>query len=233
MAHFIPKGMGRVGWHGLKLLGWCGLCQPHLMSPSFPFEHQPCWSHFGPKESLYTSRLILFTCGNLSDWVFPQPMTTCPYPPALYIHTHTHTHTDTHTHTPPFYSCLILPPPSLGFPDGSASKESTCNAGGTDSVPGAERSPGEGHGNPLQYSRLENSMIRGAWQESMGLQIVGYNWAHGTYTPLQEHQNRVVAKAFRSNPVSSPRIFHRCYHPINFLHVQLCMAWVIPSHPSH
>ena len=153
--------------------------------------------------------------------------------PSSPLHTHTHTHTDTHTHTPPFYSCLILPPPSLGFPDGSASKESTCNVGGTDSFPGAERSPGEGHGNPLQYSRPENSMIRGAWQESMGLQIVGYNWAHGTYTPLQEHQNRVVAKAFRSNPVSSPRIFHRCYHPINFLHVQLCMAWVIPSHPSH
>ena len=92
-----------------------------------------------------------------------------PRAPTLQPSTYTHTHTDTHTHTPPFYSCLILPPPSLGFPDGSASKESTCNVGGTDSFPGAERSPGEGHGNPLQYSRPENSMIRGALQESMGL----------------------------------------------------------------
>ena len=45
----------------------------------------------------------------------------------------------------------------------------------TGSIPGWGRSPGEGNDNPLQYSRPENSMIRGAWQESMGLQIVGYN----------------------------------------------------------
>ena len=41
-------------------------------------------------------------------------------------------------------------------------KESTCNAGDTGSIPGSERSPGGGHGNPLQYSCLENPMERGA-----------------------------------------------------------------------
>ena len=50
----------------------------------------------------------------------------------------------------------------LGFPDGSDSKETACNAGDTGSIPELERSPGEGNGNPLQYSCLENSMDRGA-----------------------------------------------------------------------
>ena len=44
----------------------------------------------------------------------------------------------------------------LGFPGGSDSKESSCNAGDLGSIPGLERSPGGGHGNPLQYSCLEN-----------------------------------------------------------------------------
>ena len=47
---------------------------------------------------------------------------------------------------------------SLGFPCGSAGKESACNAGDLGSVPGLGRSPGKGKGYPLQYSGLENSM---------------------------------------------------------------------------
>ena len=50
-----------------------------------------------------------------------------------------------------------------GFPDGSEVKASACNVGDLGSIPGSGRSPGEGHGNPLQYSCLENSMDRGAW----------------------------------------------------------------------
>ena len=50
-----------------------------------------------------------------------------------------------------------------GFAGGSDSKESACNAGDLGSIPGSGRSPGEGNGNPLQYSCLENSMDRGAW----------------------------------------------------------------------
>ena len=49
------------------------------------------------------------------------------------------------------------------FPGGSDSKESACNAGDPDSVPGLVRSPGEGNGNPLQYSCLETPMDREAW----------------------------------------------------------------------
>ena len=52
-----------------------------------------------------------------------------------------------------------LPTPVfLGFPCGSAGKESTCNAEDLGSIPGLGRSPGEGKGYPLQYFGLENSM---------------------------------------------------------------------------
>ena len=50
-----------------------------------------------------------------------------------------------------------------GFPGGSEGKESACNVGDLGSIPGLGRSPGEGNGNPLQYSCLENPMDRGAW----------------------------------------------------------------------
>ena len=49
------------------------------------------------------------------------------------------------------------------LPCSSDYKESACNAGDPSSIPGSGRYPGEGHGNPLQYSCQENSMDRGAW----------------------------------------------------------------------
>ena len=65
---------------------------------------------------------------------------------------YTHTHTHTHTH---------------GFSGGSGSKESACNAGDLGLSPGLGKSPGEGNGFPLQYSGLESSMDRGAWQATV------------------------------------------------------------------
>ena len=50
-----------------------------------------------------------------------------------------------------------------GFPCSSLGKKSACNAGGLGSIPQLGRSPGEGNGNPLQYSGLENPIDRGAW----------------------------------------------------------------------
>ena len=59
----------------------------------------------------------------------------------------------------------------MGFPGSSAGKESTCNAGDLGSIPGLGRSPGGGHGNPLQYPCLENPH----GQRS----LVGYSpWGH-------------------------------------------------------
>ena len=52
----------------------------------------------------------------------------------------------------------------VGFPGGSDSNESTCNVGDLGSIPGLGKSPGGMHGNPLQYSCLENPMDRGAKQ---------------------------------------------------------------------
>ena len=51
----------------------------------------------------------------------------------------------------------------LGFPGGSDGKSSASNSGDLGSIPGSGRSPGEGNGNPLQDSCLENSMDGGAW----------------------------------------------------------------------
>ena len=51
----------------------------------------------------------------------------------------------------------------MGFPSGSDSKESACNAGDPDSIPGLGRFLGEGNGNPFQYSCLQNPMDREAW----------------------------------------------------------------------
>ena len=52
----------------------------------------------------------------------------------------------------------------LGFPGGSDGKESACKSGDPGLIPGSGRSPGEGNGNELQYSCLENPMDRGDWQ---------------------------------------------------------------------
>ena len=61
----------------------------------------------------------------------------------------------------------------IGLPCSSDGKESACKAGDPGVIPGSGRSPGEGNGNPLQYSCLENSMDRGAWQAM--IQEVGKN----------------------------------------------------------
>ena len=76
-------------------------------------------------------------------------------------------------YSPSHYNCPSKIPPLLqdygslqsfvGFPGDSYGKESACNEGHQDSSPGSGRSPGEGNGNPLQYSCLENPMDGGAW----------------------------------------------------------------------
>ena len=52
---------------------------------------------------------------------------------------------------------------AMGFPGDSDGKESACNTGDLGLITGLGRSPGEGNGNPLQHSCLENSLSRGAW----------------------------------------------------------------------
>ena len=54
-----------------------------------------------------------------------------------------------------------------GFSSGSDGEEFSCNAGDPGLIPGSERSPGEGNGNPLQYSCLENSTDRETWWDTV------------------------------------------------------------------
>jgi len=54
-----------------------------------------------------------------------------------------------------------------GLPRWFSSNQSACNAGDAGSIPRSGRSPGKGNSNPLQYSCLENSMDRGAWQSEV------------------------------------------------------------------
>ena len=66
----------------------------------------------------------------------------------------------------------------MGFPGGSVGKESACNAGYLSSIPGSGRYPGEGNGNPLQHSCLENPMDRGDWRATVhGVTRVGHDLA--------------------------------------------------------
>ena len=76
----------------------------------------------------------------------------------------------------------------MGFPHGSESKESACNAGDTGLIPGSGRSPGGGHGNPLQYSCLENPIERGAWQAI----VHGVAKSQALLKQLRMHTNMVM-----------------------------------------
>ena len=82
--------------------------------------------------------------------------------------------------TPSFKAVYVLIPKICKYvariPCSSVGKESACNAGDLGSIPGSERSPGEGNGNPLQYSHLGNPMDRGAWWATVhGFARVGHD----------------------------------------------------------
>ena len=68
-----------------------------------------------------------------------------------------------------------------GFPGGAEVKGSACNVGALGSILGSGRSPGEGNGNPLQYSCLENPMDGGAWWAT------AYGWQSDTTEQLHFH----------------------------------------------
>ena len=81
-----------------------------------------------------------------------------------------------------------------GFPGDSVAKKLPANAGDASSIPGLGRTPGEGYGNPLQYSDLENPMDRGACRlQSTGLQRVG----HDCKTKQQQRDKDLGANKFK------------------------------------
>ena len=75
-----------------------------------------------------------------------------------------------------------------GFPGGAEVKASACNVGDLGLIPGLGRSPGEGNGNTLQYSCLENPMDGGAWWATVhGWQRVRHDWATSLSLSLLDH----------------------------------------------
>ena len=70
----------------------------------------------------------------------------------------------------------------MGFPGGSVVNNPPANVGDVGSSPGPGRSPGEGNGNPLQYSCLENPTDRGAWRATVPR--AGHNLVTKTTTKL-------------------------------------------------
>ena len=95
---------------------------------------------------------------------------------------------------------LALPTKSyMGFPGGSAGKESACDAGDLNSIPGSGRSPGEGNGYPLQYSCQRIPWTEGpGGLQSMGWQRIGNDWTtiHG-----------ILEKPYEIRPLLMPQAF--------------------------
>ena len=109
----------------------------------------------------------------------------------------------------------------LGFPGGSDVKASACNAGDPGSIPRSERSPGEGNGNPLQYSCLKNSMDRGAWEatysppgrresdktEQLHFHLLYYGWFpmwKQTFLIFSHNFKRSICKYYQENKLHLP-----------------------------
>ena len=125
----------------------------------------------------------------------------------------------------------------LNFPGGSVVKNPPANAGDADLIPGSGRFPGEGNGNPLQYSRVENPMNRGAWQATV----------HGV-TKSEIHLNNETRTTWNtslffsaSNPASASRLATHCVltvllawaslQPVHYWRVgaKLCSSVIQPS----
>ena len=85
---------------------------------------------------------------------------------------------------------FLFPKSESGFPGGSDSKESACNAKDPGSIPRSGRSPGEGNGYRLHYSCLENSMDRGAWRAIIHGVAKRHDWVTSTFIIKSESNSR-------------------------------------------
>ena len=134
---------------------------------------------------MYQFSSIQFSRSVVSDSLQPHGLLK----PGLLVHHQLPEFTQTHIH--------------WGFPGGSDCKASACNAGDQGSIPRSGRSPGEGNGNPLQYSCLENSMDGGAWWATVhGVAKSQTRLSDFTFTLFQIHW---VGDAIQpSHPLLSP-----------------------------
>ena len=80
-----------------------------------------------------------------------------------------------------------VPSRAQGFPGGSDTKESACNAGDMSLIPGSGKSPGKGNGYPLQYSCLEDCMDGGAWWATVHLVTKSQTRLSSQHFPFQAY----------------------------------------------
>ena len=112
-------------------------------------------------------------------------------------------------------------------------KESTCNTGDIrdpSSIPGLGRSPGEGNGNPLQYSCMENFMDRGAWWATVHVvPRVGHNWATKIPPPCNtEYKVKRNYCEYRKQPITSRKFYWQIMANLNVLK-RLHTVWLYLS----
>ena len=101
----------------------------------------------------------------------------------------------------------------MDFPGSSDSKESACNAGDPSLITGLGRSPGEGNGYPLQYSDLETSTDRGAWQATVdGFAESDRTERFSLHFPLHTSSHLF----FPANRNRLPLLYHRDYKSTYF-----------------
>ena len=120
----------------------------------------------------------------------------------------------------------------MRFPGASDSKESACNAGDPCSIPGSGRSPGGGHGNPLQYPCLENPMDTGAW----GATVHGVTKSQtrlkrvDTYTHIADTQSclRLSCTAESQTCVCACTFFQQTLSQYKLLR-DICIQFPVPS----
>ena len=102
-----------------------------------------------------------------------------------------------------------------GFPGGSVVKNPPANVGNTGSNPGLGRSPGEGNGNPLQYSSMGNPMGRGAWQARV----------HGVPKNQTQFSDSTTTKPIKSQERST--YLFSIWYPTLYLY--LCFSSVLKT----
>ena len=121
----------------------------------------------------------------------------------------------------------------LGFPCSSVGKESACNAGDLDSIPGLGRSPGEGNGYPLQYSCLENPMDREAWQATVhGVARVGHDLVTKPPPPrwIRVGSSVNTTGVFMRRGKSTPTHTQCCRQSLNWCILKASMPRALGSH---
>ena len=124
------------------------------------------------------------------------------------------------------FTSLIYSPSSLvaqWVKNLPAMQESACNAGDLDSIPGSWRSPGEGNGNPLQFSCLENLMDRGAWWAPVhGVARVGHDLA--TKPPPQPNTSHLYSPSLYFL-LQTSSLLRACWSPADLPPEDMCWSF--------